>query len=240
MEIWQQIFAQKIEQMKPGDRWTRKMDYNLQSNDLDPGWKQFLQRHAFARFQCSQCWHTWQSAQVNILFHMHLDRKQRQGQVKMRIFRQECKKCLVPELEPPEFSQENIERVLENLVLKISGKCYRDAINPKAEAKIIVEDQTMGPHDSAHCEACRSGICYMQQEAPAPASTFFRPAFLFPRVPPDHQEGSDAETGRSDAETGSRSGWRSSCDWRRCCCYSSCLVIFLAVPIFVLLYFKAK
>ncbi|XP_065267381.1 receptor-transporting protein 3-like [Emys orbicularis] len=233
MEIWQQIFSQKIGQMKPGDRWTLKVDYNLQSNDLDPGWKQFLQQHAFARFQCSQCWHTWHSAQVNILFHMHLDRKQRRGQVKMKIFRQECKKCLVPKLELPEFSQENVERVLENLMLKIRGKCYREAINPHDLSKIIVEAQIMGPHDSSHCEACRLGICCMKYEAQAPASTFFRPASLLPRIFPAQEEWSEAETG-----SGRDSG--SSCDWRRFCCYSCCLVIFLAVLIFVLLYFKNK
>ncbi|XP_024058152.1 receptor-transporting protein 3-like [Terrapene carolina triunguis] len=233
MEIWQQIFSQKIGQMKPGDRWTLKVDYNLQSNDLDPGWKQFLQQHAFARFQCSQCWHTWHSAQVNILFHMHLDRKQRRGQVKMKIFRQECKKCLVPKLELPEFSQENVERVLENLMLKIRGKCYREAINPHDLSKIIVEAQIMGPHDSSHCEACRLGICCLKYEAQAPASTFFRSASLLPRIFPAQEEWSEAETG-SSRDSGS------SCDWRRFCCYSCCLVIFLAVLIFVLLYFKNK
>uniref|UniRef100_A0A452IWU7 3CxxC-type domain-containing protein n=1 Tax=Gopherus agassizii TaxID=38772 RepID=A0A452IWU7_9SAUR len=151
VERWtqRQIFSQKIGQMKPGDRWTLKADYNLQSNDLDPGWKQFLQQHAFARVDsCRKPF-----AQVNILFHVHLDRKQRQGQVKMKIFRQECKKCLVPKLELPEFSQENVERVLENLMLKIRGKCYREAINPHDLSKIIVEAQTMGPHDSSHCDA---------------------------------------------------------------------------------------
>uniref|UniRef100_A0A8C4YDT8 3CxxC-type domain-containing protein n=1 Tax=Gopherus evgoodei TaxID=1825980 RepID=A0A8C4YDT8_9SAUR len=197
MEIWQQIFSQKIGQMKPGDRWTLKADYNLQSNDLDPGWKQFLQQHAFARFQSSQ-----------------------QGQVKMKIFRQECKKCLVPKLEQPEFSQENVERVLENLMLKIRGKCYREAINPHDLSKIIVEAQTMGPHDSSHCDA-------------APGSTFFRPASLLPRIFPAQEEW-------REEETGSGCDWGSSCDWWRCCCYSCCLVIFLAVLIFVLLYFKTK
>nr|XP_006112435.1 receptor-transporting protein 3-like isoform X1 [Pelodiscus sinensis] len=233
MELWKQIFARKIEQMKPGDRWTLKEDYNLQSNDLDPGWKQFLQQHAFARFQCSQCWHAWQSAQVNILFHMHLDRRQSRGWVRMRIFRQECKKCLLPKLEQPEFSQEHVTRVVENLVLKISGKCYRDAIHPKELSKIIVEDQTTGPHDSAHCEACRLGICFVKNEAQAPTKPFFRAVSLFPRVFPAQQDWSDAEGENS-------SGGESSCNWRRWCCYSCCVVIFLALLIFVLLYFTAK
>uniref|UniRef100_A0A8C3SX08 3CxxC-type domain-containing protein n=1 Tax=Chelydra serpentina TaxID=8475 RepID=A0A8C3SX08_CHESE len=209
--IWQKIFSQKIGQMKPGDMWTLKVDYNLQSNDLEPGWKQFLQRHAFARFQCSQCWHAWHSAQVNVLFHMHLDRKQRRGQVKMKLFRQECKKCLVPKLELPEFSQENVERVLENLMLKLRGKCYREAINPKELSKIIVEAQIMGPHDSSHCEACRLGICYVKYEDQAPASTFFRPASLFPHSFPAREE-------RSEVETGSGRDWGSSCDWTQASC----------------------
>lgn len=158
---------------------------------------------------------------------MHLDRKQRRGRVRVRLFRQECKRCLVPQLEPPEFSQEDVEKVLDNLMLKIRGKCYREPINPNDLSKIVVEDQTTGPHESARCEACRLGICYLKNEAQEPANTFFRPASLFPPIIPAHQEGSEEETG-------------SSCDWWRCCFFTCCLVILLAVIIFVLVYFLTR
>ncbi|KAF5922250.1 hypothetical protein HPG69_007138 [Diceros bicornis minor] len=76
---WKKVFYEKMEVAKPADSWELIIDPKLKPNELAPGWKQYLEQHASGRFHCSWCWHTWQSAHVVILFHMHLDRAQRAG-----------------------------------------------------------------------------------------------------------------------------------------------------------------
>ncbi|XP_050820797.1 receptor-transporting protein 3-like [Gopherus flavomarginatus] len=99
------------------------------------------------RFQCSCCIRRWPLIQVLIFFHVHLDRSQRQGQVKMRVCGQKCVKCHGAKFETPMFSQENIGRILDNLVLKIREKCYRESITNCDLADSIVEEDVEGPHD---------------------------------------------------------------------------------------------
>ncbi|CAM5164093.1 unnamed protein product [Natator depressus] len=73
----------------------------------------------------------------------------------------EVKKCHGTKFETPTFSQENIERILDNLVLKIREKCSQGFIKNRDVAGPIVEEDVEGPHDTTHCEACALGICYL-------------------------------------------------------------------------------
>ncbi|NXN09109.1 RTP3 protein, partial [Indicator maculatus] len=132
-------------------------DDNLQVHDLEPGWKEFVQRRALGRFQCSQCFHVWSSAKVHILFHMCLHKGR--GMVWMRVFRQSCRQCPKPQLEEPEFSQETVEKVLHNLVLKILNDFYHVTIQASDFLEVVVDVPVSGPHDSARCEGCQLGIC---------------------------------------------------------------------------------
>lgn len=117
------------------------------------------------RFQCSQCFHMWSSAKVNILFHMcHC---QGWGTVQMRIFRQKCRRCPDSRLEDPEFSLETIETILHNLVIKILQYFYQKPAQPSDLLEVVVDTPVTGPHDRAHCEACQLGICNRSQKAPA-------------------------------------------------------------------------
>ncbi|KAH1165273.1 receptor-transporting protein 3-like [Mauremys mutica] len=161
MKTWQRRFHQKMEWEKPNDTWSLTVEDNLSPRNPERPWHLYQQRKAFARFQCSCCTRRWPSAQVLILFHMHLDWSQRQGQVKMRVCGQKCKKCHGAKFEMPTFSQENIERILDNLVLKIHAKCYRESIANRDLADPIVEEDVEGPHDTTRCEACALGICYL-------------------------------------------------------------------------------
>nr|XP_032633257.1 receptor-transporting protein 3-like [Chelonoidis abingdonii] len=146
-----------MEWEKPNDTWS----LTLSPRNPEHPWHLYQQRKAFARFQCLCCTCRWPSAQVLIFFHMHLDRSQHQGQVKSRICGQKCKKCHGVKFETPMFSQENIGRILDNLVLKIREKCYRESIANRDLADPRVEDDVEGPHDTTHCEACGLGICYL-------------------------------------------------------------------------------
>ncbi|XP_075794337.1 receptor-transporting protein 3-like [Pelodiscus sinensis] len=172
METWQRMFAQKMAWEKPRDKWSLTPEDNLSPRNLEPGWQLYQQGKAFARFECSGCSRRWPSAQVVLLFQMHL--AQRQGRVKMRLFGQTCKKCWAARFEKPAFTQEAMERILDNLVQKILQKCYRESLAKPKFAEPLVEEEVEGPHDTARCEACALGVCSVKgssARAPlAPAS----------------------------------------------------------------------
>ncbi|XP_056354263.1 receptor-transporting protein 3-like [Oenanthe melanoleuca] len=165
MITWQNIFAVKIEEMHITDPWTLLEDDGLQVQACRPGWKEFVQRRALGRFQCSQCFQKWSSAKVHILFHMcHC---QGWGTVQMRIFRQKCRRCPNSRLEDPEFSLETIETILHNLVLKILQYFYKKPVQHCDLLEVVVDTPVTGPHDCARCEACQLGICSRPRSAPA-------------------------------------------------------------------------
>uniref|UniRef100_A0A8C3YP77 3CxxC-type domain-containing protein n=1 Tax=Catagonus wagneri TaxID=51154 RepID=A0A8C3YP77_9CETA len=157
VSTWQKIFQELIRQKKPQDRWTLKVDGNLQPNSVALGWKQYQQR-AFGRFHCSSCHRSWASAHIHILFHMNLEHQKSQGQVRMRLFGQRCRKCSRAQFEKPEFSQESMKRILKNLVLRILERLYRN-IRKVSEIPVHLEVPLSGSHDDANCEACILGYC---------------------------------------------------------------------------------
>ncbi|NXL86810.1 RTP3 protein, partial [Alectura lathami] len=128
-------------------------DDSLEVHSLKPGWKEFMERNASGRFQCSQCFYKWSSAKVHILFHMCW------GMAWMRIFRQACRRCQDPQLEEPDFSLENVERLLHNLVLKILEDFYGVPMQPSDLQEVVVDTPVAGPHDRSHCEGCQLGVC---------------------------------------------------------------------------------
>lgn len=158
MKVWQQVFQELIQEVKPWHTWTLRLDETLIPNALQPGWTQY-QQWVFARFQCSWCSRTWASAQVQVLFHMHWSKRESKGQVKMRIFAQRCQKCFNPPFEIPEFTEENISRILSNLVFRILEKCYKEGFKSMKEIRTVEDNYVEGPHDIGNCEACLQGFC---------------------------------------------------------------------------------
>uniref|UniRef100_G3TN08 Receptor transporter protein 3 n=1 Tax=Loxodonta africana TaxID=9785 RepID=G3TN08_LOXAF len=157
-EVWKQVFQELMQEVKPWHTWTLKLDKDLLPNILKPGWVQY-QQWTFARFQCSSCSRSWASAQIQVLFHMHWSKGESKGQVKMRVFAQRCQKCYQPPFEVPQFTQENISRILNNLVLRILKKCYREGFKLVEVIPTIKDISLKGPHDSDNCEACLQGFC---------------------------------------------------------------------------------
>ncbi|XP_037705233.1 receptor-transporting protein 3 [Choloepus didactylus] len=158
IEVWKQVFQELIQEVKPWHRWTLELDKDLQPYVPEQGWTQYKQ-WTFARFRCSFCSRSWASAQVQVLFHMHWRKRKSRGRVKMRIFFQRCHKCSQPQFEVPEFTQENISRVLSNLVFRILKKCYREGFESMEEIPTIKDISLEGPHDSNNCEACLQDFC---------------------------------------------------------------------------------
>ncbi|OWK06131.1 RTP2 [Cervus elaphus hippelaphus] len=142
---WKKVFYEKMEVAKPADSWELIIDPNLKPNELAPGWKQYLEQHASGRFHCTWCWHTWQSANVVILFHMYLDRAQRAGSVRMRVFKQL-------------MLEENIESLVDNLITSLREQCYGE---DGGQYRIHVASRPdSGPHRGEFCEACQEGIVH--------------------------------------------------------------------------------
>ncbi|XP_058423482.1 receptor-transporting protein 3 [Diceros bicornis minor] len=169
VEVWKQMFQELIQEVKPWHKWTLTPDGSLLPGILKPGWTQYQQWN-FARFQCSLCSRSWASSQVQILFHMHWSEGGCRGRVKMRVFAQRCQKCSQPPFEVPEFTNENISRILSNLVFQILKKCYREEFKLTEE---IPETSCEGPHDSGNCEACLLGFCAQSGKGLAMQSPVF-------------------------------------------------------------------
>lgn len=90
-----------------------------------------------------------------VVFHMRL--MGTQGIVKVRRFRQNCKRCNSAPMEKPSITSDNIEILLENLVKKIRIKCYNETLDGgfRPPASLNVNN----PHEPSHCESCILGIC---------------------------------------------------------------------------------
>ncbi|XP_013814555.2 receptor-transporting protein 3-like [Apteryx mantelli] len=234
MKTWKDIFMEKVKEMHVTEPWILQEDNTIQVNILKPGWKEFMQRRAFGRFQCSQCWHKWSSAKVHILFHMHRSRRQCQGAVRMRVFRQACRQCPDPQLEEPDFSQENMARILNNLVLKILQECYHVPVQPSDLVEVVVDAPVAGPHDSARCEGCQLGVC--REPRPAQASA----ASTRVKKASTHRIWRGWDLTPQATQTCCPPSFSSTSLWKRYCCIGGCLLCVLAVLLFVLLYFTNK
>ena len=110
------------------------------------------------RFHCTWCWHTWQSANVVILYHMYLDRAQRAGSVRMRVFKQLCYECGTARLDESSMLEENIECLVDNLITSLREQCYGER---GGQYRIhVASRQDTRRHRGEFCEACQEGIVH--------------------------------------------------------------------------------
>ncbi|XP_008156118.2 receptor-transporting protein 3 [Eptesicus fuscus] len=211
VKVWQKVFQELIHQVRPWHQWTLTLDNSLIPNTLQPGWAQY-QQQVFARFTCSWCSRNWASAHVQVLCHMHWNKRESTGQVKMRIFAQRCQKCSEPPFEVPEFTEENVSRILNNLVFRILKKCYGEGFKSMEKIPTIKDISLKGPHDTDNCEACLQGFCAqceLDLAKPSPMSpslpTISTPTFGVPIYKPSLTRNStivDAVTGDTGVKKG--------------------------------------
>ncbi|XP_016402601.1 receptor-transporting protein 3-like, partial [Sinocyclocheilus rhinocerous] len=109
-------------------------------------------------FRCSLCRKTWGSKRVRVLFHFHLNTARNRGTIKVRRFKQKCRRCAEAQWEDPNFPVENIDVLVERLVKNIRVKCYRDNLGETNRSSVFI-GRVNGPHETAHCEACHKGVC---------------------------------------------------------------------------------
>uniref|UniRef100_H3ATU7 3CxxC-type domain-containing protein n=1 Tax=Latimeria chalumnae TaxID=7897 RepID=H3ATU7_LATCH len=170
---WREGFEEKIASLDRKETWTLTPDPDITLKDLGPEWR-CCRITTFAKFKCSECSNSWGSAQVLILFHMTLDRRQGRGRVKVRFFKQQCRRCEDTRFVNPEFLAPNIDVILDKLVSQIRKKCYRENLGEN-QSPFIMDEELEGPHESAHCEACKEGVCEHRQDlVPRPTSAVYR------------------------------------------------------------------
>ncbi|XP_021028139.1 receptor-transporting protein 3 [Mus caroli] len=155
---WQHVFQELMQEVKPWHKWTLIPDKNLLPNVLKPRWMQYQQK-TFARFHCPSCSRSWASGRVLVVFHMRWCEKKVKGRVKMRAFAQRCNRCPEPPFATPEFTWDNISRILNNLLFQILKKCYKEGFKQMGEIPLLGDTSLEGPHDSGNCEACLLGFC---------------------------------------------------------------------------------
>lgn len=155
--VWKEEFVNKITEADIKDEWKLVVDENLLKGDRGL----YYTQNTFAGFNCSKCRHHWKSSKVYILFLMNQNKIFKQGTVKMRIFRQECKTCTADVFEIPKITQENMKRVVNNVVTKIQKKFY-SMHDPNEDLKPESFGRSEGPHDKEHCEACKYNLCGWQ------------------------------------------------------------------------------
>ncbi|KAM5228654.1 receptor-transporting protein 5 [Ctenodactylus gundi] len=157
MDMWVNTFAQLMAERKPQDIWVLHPEDSLVAGHLDGGGFQYWLK-GLSSLQCSRCLWTWGSAHVYILFHLWWDKDSSQGQVKMRIWSQQCRLCPPGTLGDCQVSPAHVQLFLSKLVFHILQTCYGDSCGPGQCPEICSGDS---------CEACSLGVCFLQK-APDP------------------------------------------------------------------------
>ncbi|XP_073699916.1 receptor-transporting protein 4-like [Garra rufa] len=156
VSLWNSSLQKKASDLH-GDTWNIETDGTIVENNPAPNWHQYISG-SYADFKCSLCRRTWGSSRVQVVFNFHLNKPTRQGTIKLRCYKQECRTCNEAQWEDPDFSVFNTDKLVEKLVKNIRKKCYGEYPDEENRSSMF-NDRLTGPHESAHCEACRLGIC---------------------------------------------------------------------------------
>ncbi|XP_016329955.1 receptor-transporting protein 3-like [Sinocyclocheilus anshuiensis] len=156
ISLWNSSLQEKISELHD-DTWNIEIDETIVENSPARDWHQYISG-SFAQFRCSLCRKTWGSKRVRVLFHFHLNTARNRGTIKVRRFKQKCRRCTEAQWEDPNFPVENIDVLVERLVKNIRVKCYRDNLGETNRSSVFI-GRVNGPHETAHCEACHKGVC---------------------------------------------------------------------------------
>ncbi|CAF0962114.1 unnamed protein product [Adineta ricciae] len=120
-----------------------------------------LTQTRYAGFHCPKCSHYWTSARAKVDLY-YPKSHQSLGQVKLRLYGQECLKCsrkMVYYVDPI-FSIDVIQIILEKLHERVGWFCYGKERPEKTVTDTSDRGRVMnGPHEKELCEACKMGRC---------------------------------------------------------------------------------
>lgn len=154
--LWENSLREKSSDLHE-DTWHITIDDSIEPHRQARDWYQYISG-SFARFRCSLCKRGWVSKRVQVVFHFNLNAAKREGTIKLRRFKQKCRRCNEARMEDPNFAVENIDVLIERLVEKIRMRCYSENLGENNRPSVF-SGRVNGPHESQHCEACQSGIC---------------------------------------------------------------------------------
>ncbi|KAM4695050.1 uncharacterized protein O3C94_005448 isoform 1-T2 [Discoglossus pictus] len=161
--IWMDTF-QDLQEMELGKDyghvWSLHFQYDLIDNltleQKQEGWKIFTMK-SFGSFVCLKCSNYWKSGLITLMFHYRLINSKK-GLVKLRIYRQQCRRCKYPNLEKPTIEEHEVQESLITLILKIRKNCYNEITEKSTESSRGSPHLTK-PHERNLCEACLFGTC---------------------------------------------------------------------------------
>ncbi|XP_073333283.1 receptor-transporting protein 3-like [Pagrus major] len=165
---WTSIFMDWATNLEQRDSWRLEFDDTIVPKSPNPGWKEYIKK-TVGWFKCTKCGRSWPSNRVMVVFHMRLECGQ--GVVKVRRFRQNCKRCTSAPMEKPEIDHDDINILMENLVKKIRIKCYHEDLHSGSWSSVNVD--VRGPHEPDHCEACMFGICQRDEATNNPSASYY-------------------------------------------------------------------
>ncbi|KAI4901561.1 hypothetical protein NFI96_011367 [Prochilodus magdalenae] len=156
MEQWVSVFQDSAAKLE-GHEWMLEMDDSIKPGQTQRSWYQYI-RNSYAQFRCSLCRRSWPSKRVQVLFHFFLDSSLHHGTVKVKCFKQKCRRCAEAKMEEPRFTVENIDVMVEKLIEKIRIRCYGEEPE-ESNRNLRFTGRVDGPHERMHCEACIMGVC---------------------------------------------------------------------------------
>ncbi|XP_067272511.1 receptor-transporting protein 2-like [Pseudorasbora parva] len=154
--LWESSLQAKASELHD-DSWHITITDSIEPHNQARDWHQYISG-SFARFTCSLCKRSWMSKRVQVVFHFHLNTTRKEGTIKLRRFKQKCRRCNEAKMEDPNFPVENIDVLINRLVEKIRMRCYKEDLG-ETNRPSVFSGRVNGPHESAHCEACRLSIC---------------------------------------------------------------------------------
>ncbi|XP_065115523.1 receptor-transporting protein 3-like [Paramisgurnus dabryanus] len=154
--LWNSAVQEKSSELHE-DTWQVIFDETITPNNTAHGWYHYISG-SFASFKCSLCKRSWVSKRVQVVFHFYLNAGSNEGTIKVRRFKQKCRRCTGARMEDPNFAVENIDVLVERLVGKIRMRCYRENLGETNRSSKF-EGKVNGPHEKSHCEACQGGFC---------------------------------------------------------------------------------
>ena len=154
---WKRAFREQFSELP--HKWEIVIVQDGQKQDsINDGMKN-CQYKSKTKFECRRCMNRWTSSFAMVIFQFKL-RQNKNGEVKLHLIGQQCKKCSSNIFERPFWSEKQISGAIEKLRQRVN-EAYYGAVKAKTprRGRSGEKDNTNGPHRPDLCEACMLGVC---------------------------------------------------------------------------------
>jgi len=168
-QFWKEAFRGLFDGFGPSSTWILK---ELSPGEMGEMRKRAAQRETVnVRYDCETCGHCWTSRCGRALFVIDYDATRSRGTVNFTVFGQECNRCVDGSTIVYATAlcyQQEVERILRNLY-RVVGQRFFGFPKPPSYERFPRATSGGIPHERAHCEACKNGLCMndLQEQLPA-------------------------------------------------------------------------